>query len=117
MELAVVAFLSKSTVAMLLQPERSNVAVYRLGRSVPRLPWFTAEAAAATAALKAALPMVNADTDIVLITDSRSLLDGIVGDPYHMSPDVTSSYSALSDVAEQARSAHVVWVSSHCGIT
>ena len=77
---------------------------------------FTAEAAAATAALKAALPMVNADTDIVLIMDSRSLLDGIVGDPYHMSPDVTSSYSALSDVAEQARSTHVVWVRSHCGI-
>ena len=52
---------------------------------------FTVEAAAATVALQATLPMVNADTDIVLTMDSRSLLDGIVGDPNHMSPDVTSS--------------------------
>jgi len=79
---------------------------------------FTAEVTAALCGLQCLHPMLlaNESSDLILVTDSRSLTDAIRADPYSMSPDVVPLFQALCDAASICKSIHIVWVSSHCGL-
>jgi len=77
---------------------------------------FTAEAAAALAGLQHVAQLTNRNTDVVFVSDSRSVIDSLRGDPYYMSPDIIPTFNALSLVARNSHTVHLVWVSSHCGL-
>ena len=77
---------------------------------------FTAEVAAAAAGLRAVYDLTTMETDVVLVTDSLSLVDALRGDPYRISPDTIAAFDALTEVARKAHSINLVWISSHCGV-
>ena len=80
---------------------------------------FTAESRAALEGLTRAQQVLAETTppvDLLIVSDSRSLVDAITADPYRMASDIVPVYEALCTVAEQAHTIHLVWVSSHCGL-
>jgi len=62
------------------------------------------------------LPTPPSQADILVVTDSMSLVTSLASDPYRMSPDIIPVFQAVYDLANLTSSVHVVWVSSHCGL-
>ena len=65
---------------------------------------FTAESRAALGVLTQAQQLLAETTlpvALLIVCDSRSLVDAITADPYRMAPDIVPVYEALCTAAEQ----------------
>ena len=84
---------------------------------------FTAEVTAMATVLRKLSDILHQDQQtnntaaVIIITDSRAVVEAVQCDPYRISPDTIPAYSALLQALPMFGSVHLVWISSHCGLS